>query len=141
MIKVSTLFEASAKRRPWRGWAAAALACVGLAMDAKAGGPPQVTVYPERGPCLADAATMRREHPRMLHEQKHRTVVLGERGARVQFTQCISCHASADSHSVVATERDFCRACHDYVAVKLDCFQCHQGTLSVQSAARSGEGR
>ncbi|WP_217125158.1 hypothetical protein [Hydrogenophilus thiooxidans] len=84
---------------------------------------------------------MRRDHPKMLHEQKHRTVVLGERGARVQLAQCVSCHAGAQSHSVVASERDFCRACHDYVAVKLDCFHCHQGTLGTQSAWRSGEGR
>jgi hypothetical protein len=75
--------------------------------------------------CIADPATMRRDHPRMLSHQRDATVHLGERGARASLKGCIDCHASRASGSVAARSGDFCQSCHQYAAVTIDCFECH----------------
>lgn len=86
---------------------------------------PAVVIESEDG-CVAPPAEMRRQHPQMLANQKNRTVREGIRGERVEFKGCIACHASSENGSVVGTERNFCQSCHSFVAVKLDCFDCHQ---------------
>ena len=75
--------------------------------------------------CIADPATMRREHPTMLEHQRDATVHGGIRGAKASLKGCIGCHASATTGSVAKTETNFCVSCHSYVAVRIDCFGCH----------------
>jgi hypothetical protein len=41
------------------------------------------------------------------------------------LNECISCHASQKTGSVTG-DGGFCQSCHDYAAVKLDCWDCHQ---------------
>jgi hypothetical protein len=43
----------------------------------------------------------------------------------------VSCHAvkGADGAPVsYADENHFCRSCHSYAAVSIDCFECHKST-------------
>ena len=75
--------------------------------------------------CVADPATMRREHPRMLEHQRDDTVHGGIRGAKASLKACIACHASPSTGSVAAAETNFCVSCHTYTAVRIDCFECH----------------
>lgn len=75
--------------------------------------------------CVADPATMRREHPRMLEHQRDDTVHGGIRGAKASLKACIACHASPSTGSVAAAETNFCVSCHTYTAVHIDCFECH----------------
>lgn len=75
--------------------------------------------------CIADPATMRREHPRMLEHQRDETVHGGIRGAKASLKACIACHASPATNSVAAAETNFCISCHSYTAVRIDCFECH----------------
>jgi predicted CXXCH cytochrome family protein len=75
--------------------------------------------------CVADPATMRREHPKMLRHQRDETVHGGIRGADASLKACISCHASPTTGSVAAAETNFCVSCHTYTAVRIDCFECH----------------
>jgi predicted CXXCH cytochrome family protein len=75
--------------------------------------------------CIADPATMRREHPGLLRHQRDETVRGGVRGTKVSLKACVECHASSASGSVAATRGDFCVGCHSYAAVKIDCFECH----------------
>lgn len=84
--------------------------------------------------CIADPATMRREHPSMLRHQRDETVHLGIRGARASLKGCIDCHASAATASVAAAPGDFCLSCHSYAAVKIDCFECHSGKPAAKVA-------
>ncbi|GAB6049286.1 hypothetical protein JCM16106_01300 [Hydrogenophilus islandicus] len=128
------------RRGPQGGWRAALLIAGVIAAAAAVAGPPKVTVYPERGSCIDDPQKMRRDHHAMLHQQKNRTVMLGERDAKVNFQQCIACHASAETRSVAAGPNDFCVACHQYAAVKIDCFTCHQPNApqSTIQSVRSG---
>ncbi len=75
--------------------------------------------------CVADPATMRREHPRMLEHQRDDTVHGGIRGAKASLKACIACHASPATGSVAAADTNFCVSCHTYTAVRIDCFECH----------------
>ena len=85
--------------------------------------------------CVAPPEVMRRQHARMLERRKDLTVRHGVRGGKEALTSCIECHADRQTGAAVATPQAFCQACHDYVAVKLNCFECHQGR---PGAVRSG---
>ena len=88
---------------------------------------PQPVIEPARAgtQCIADPATMRREHPVMLEHQRDRTVHGGIRGAKTSLKACIACHASPATGSVAKSETHFCISCHTYAAVRIDCFGCH----------------
>ncbi len=75
--------------------------------------------------CIADPATMRRNHMDMLKHQRDGTVRQGVRGAPASLKACIECHASRETASVTAAPTNFCVSCHSYAAVKIDCFECH----------------
>jgi hypothetical protein len=86
---------------------------------------------PKGEACIASVEVMRRDHPDMLKHQRDDTLRLGIRGAKASLKACVECHASTatDGHVVPINEPgQFCRSCHDYVAVKPDCFECHATT-------------
>ena len=76
------------------------------------------------GKCVEDTATMRREHPDMLRHQRDLTLHEGIRTPRHSLKECVGCHASAKTGSVLG-EKGFCQSCHDYASVRIDCFRCH----------------
>ena len=88
---------------------------------------PMPTIEPARAgtQCIADPATMRREHPAMLEHQRDETVRGGIRGNKASLKACIACHASPTTGSVAKSETNFCVSCHNYAAVRIDCFGCH----------------
>ena len=75
--------------------------------------------------CVADPAFMRRNHMDLLKHQRDETVHGGIRGAKHSLKECIACHASRETGSVAKSDTNFCVSCHAYVAVKIDCFECH----------------
>jgi [DsrC]-trisulfide reductase subunit J len=78
--------------------------------------------------CVAATEWMRRNHPAVLMHQRAATVHAGIRTQRFRLKGCINCHAvkGADGQPVTfASPRHFCRTCHDYAAVRIDCFECH----------------
>lgn len=78
--------------------------------------------------CVADTDWMRRNHMTVLNHQRDDTVHDGIRTQRFSLKGCIDCHAvkGADGKPVtVASPEHFCRTCHDYAAVRVDCFDCH----------------
>jgi len=90
---------------------------------------PQPDIPRGRGEsCVADTDFMRRNHMTMLNHQRDETVLKGVRSKRYSLKECVACHVvpGPDSTPVtVASPKHFCRSCHDYVAVKIDCFECH----------------
>lgn len=81
--------------------------------------------------CVAETADMRRNHMDYLQHKRDRTMREGVRTADFSLNECVACHAGKDSqgHYVSVTGEDqFCRTCHERVAEKLDCFQCHRTT-------------
>ena len=84
--------------------------------------------------CVADTSYMRRYHMIMLKHERDETVHEGVRGGKFSIKECVDCHAvrGADGKPVsYESPQHFCRSCHDYAAVSIDCFECH--------ASRPGE--
>jgi hypothetical protein len=108
-----------------RWFAITLLALAGAAVAA-----PPLPAVPRATPgtqCVEDPAQMRSHHMEYLKHQRDATVHGGIRGARYSLKECVACHASTPTGSVAAAPGDFCVACHQYAAVKIDCFECHTG--------------
>jgi len=89
--------------------------------------------------CVADTDVMRRNHMNFLKHQRDDTVRDGVRTKQFSLKQCLTCHAvnGPDAKPVTADNPDhFCRVCHDYAAVRIDCFDCHASR--PEAAAKSG---
>jgi hypothetical protein len=91
------------------------------------------------GHCVAPVEEMRRNHMEMLKHQRDRTMRAGIRGEPASLNACIECHAGKQSGSVLGASdsgkgSSFCESCHSYVAVKLDCFECHQPKAKFKAA-------
>jgi predicted CXXCH cytochrome family protein len=86
--------------------------------------------------CVADTDWMRRNHMTVLNHQRNDTVHYGIRTERFSLKGCIDCHAvkGTDSKPVtIASDKHFCRTCHDYAAVRVDCFECHASQPETKS--------
>ena len=86
--------------------------------------------------CVEDTDFMRRNHMTLLMHQRDDTVLQGIRSKQYSLKECISCHAVQGSDAIPVTASDpqhFCRSCHDYAAVKIDCFQCHASRPHVDA--------
>lgn len=94
------------------------------------------------GQCLAPKDVMRRFHMTMLKHTRDVTVREGDRQTAKGLSACVTCHAVKDASGTVvsvSSPQHFCRACHDYAAVKIDCFECHASRpLPDKSAAAEG---
>jgi len=84
--------------------------------------------------CVAPTDEMRRNHMKMLLHQRDRTVRQGLREPQHSLKGCVDCHASRDTGSVLGKE-GFCSSCHEYTAVKMDCFECHTPLRQTPAAA------
>jgi len=110
--------------------------CAPLLAGADGPRTPQPAIVIEKpGTCIAPAGEMRRNHPDMLRHQRDLTVRAGTRGTRVRLAACIECHASHVNGSVLGSKENFCQGCHQYAAVRLDCFECHQAAPAPAAVA------
>ena len=78
--------------------------------------------------CVEPTEYMRKYHFDLLTHQRDLTVRSGIRTPRHSLTGCIDCHVQQDAHGqfiAVDAPGQFCESCHGFVAVKLDCFECH----------------
>jgi len=115
-------------------------ASVGLALaEESAGRTPMPAIPKGRGEhCVRDNAFMRRYHMVMLKHQRDDTVHLGERDGDFSIKACVNCHAvpGPDGKPVsYADPKHFCRSCHAYASVSIDCFECHASTSEPAKAA------
>ena len=109
-----------------------------LAGDAGRTAKPSIEIA-NPGKCIAPVEEMRRNHMDMLTHQRDRTMRQGIRGEPASLNACIECHAGKKSGSVLGASdsgkgTNFCESCHSYVAVKLDCFECHQPKAGFKAA-------
>jgi len=97
--------------------------------EAEVGGVPLPSIPSGQGEnCVEDTDFMRRNHMELLLHQRDDTVLQGIRSKQHSLKECIDCHAvhGEDGRPVTVTSpQHFCRSCHDYAAVNIDCFQCH----------------
>jgi len=71
---------------------------------------------------------MRINHMRMLSHDRDETMYNGNRSVKASIKECVACHAVMGPDALpipVQEEGHFCRNCHEFAAVKVDCFQCH----------------
>ena len=108
-----------------------ALAVLNNVFDAPAdeGVPMPVIARGQGDSCVEDAEFMRRNHMTLLqHEHgEPRSKDTPREGYTVK--ECVDCHVvtGPKGRPVTADSPEhFCRSCHDYVAVKIDCFDCHR---------------
>ncbi len=92
--------------------------------------------------CVADTAFMRRYHMTMMKHQRDETVHEGVRGGRFSLKGCIDCHAVKGADGLPVSydnPKHFCRSCHEYAAVSIDCFECHASRPGSKPLATAGE--
>jgi hypothetical protein len=109
------------------GIMAAVLAAAGFADsgEKRAGRVAMPVVKIEKGEaCVAPTGEMRRDHMKMLLHQRDRTLRQGLRETRFSLKNCVECHASRETGSVLGKD-GFCSSCHAYASVRMDCFECH----------------
>ncbi len=132
-------------RRPQLRWSAAIATVLVASAVLAADGQPSSSLQPaipkamKGEQCVEDTATMRRNHMRMLEHQRDATVHGGIRGAKHSLKGCVDCHAGTKTGSVAQAEGDFCVACHQYAAVKIDCFGCHASKPAAKAAAQADD--
>lgn len=100
----------------------AGLAAVAASPHAR-GAPPVIKIE-KPGQCVEPTALMRRDHMKLILHQRDQTMVRGIRTTKHSLKNCIDCHASPKTNSVLGKE-GFCESCHTYAAVQMDCFECH----------------
>lgn len=104
-----------------------------LTRDATSSRVPQPVIETARGgQCVEDPAFMRRNHMKLLKHQRDDTLRGGVRTEKYSLKACVECHASQTSGSVNVASTNFCQSCHDYAAVKIDCFECHTNKPAVK---------
>ncbi len=78
--------------------------------------------------CVADTEFMRKNHMKMLRHHRGEAVHLGVRTEQYDLNRCVTCHAVAGSDGKPVSfdsSQHFCKSCHSYAAVSIDCFECH----------------
>jgi hypothetical protein len=85
--------------------------------------------------CVAPTGEMRRNHMKMLLHQRDLTMRQGLREPRFSLKNCVDCHASRTTGSVLGKD-GFCSSCHEYAAVSIDCFECHSPNPQKRTAAK-----
>jgi len=105
-----------------------------------AGDLPKPEITKGRGEsCVADKDFMRLNHMDMLMHDRIETVHKGDRNVKASLKECIACHAidGPDKTAItVKNPKHFCRSCHDYAAVTIDCFQCHASRPDIKKAKK-----
>ena len=139
-------------RRASMGILALALVCItslagvvyAVEADSTSGGVPLPAIPMAQGDrCVEDTDIMRRNHMDMLKHQRDETMLKGVRNKQYSLKECINCHAVYGPDAVpltVASPQHFCRSCHDYAAVSIDCFQCHASRPDTELNAQSHAG-
>jgi hypothetical protein len=75
--------------------------------------------------CVADTTEMRATHMEKILHQRDKTMRQGIRTEQFSLKQCINCHVEENSQARFGDDKHFCSSCHNYAAVTIDCFQCH----------------
>ena len=111
------------------------LACAAEEQSATNGGLLPVIPMGQGDSCVEDTDFMRRNHMDLLKHQRDETMKEGIRDKPYSLKECLSCHAVNGPDAIpvtVSSPQHFCRSCHDYAAVSIDCFQCHASRPEVQ---------
>lgn len=120
------------------------LAVIGFAWGAAADGTGPVVPAATGDPHPEGSEYWRIHHMQMLKHDRKLTMREGVRdlapddmAINASIGECFDCHAVKDEAGDFVSfedDRHFCRVCHDYAAVTIDCFTCHRSTPANESA-------
>lgn len=119
----------------WLGTAFAAVLLVGASISGAGAYEGKHKIDAKGDKCVRETDFMRRNHMDLLKHQRDDTMRKGIRTTQNSLKGCIDCHASPVNNSVIGTNDNFCQGCHNKVAVKLDCFECHSSKPRPATAA------
>lgn len=114
----------------------ALLAVLALAWGAEAMAEDRSALWPDIPAATGDPhpegnAYWRKNHMTLMQHDRDLTLRMGDREIQASLKACFSCHTATDAAGQVLTYADeghFCRSCHDFAAVRVDCFMCHRST-------------
>jgi len=89
---------------------------------------PDIQLPEEAKQCVQPKSIMRRQHFNFILHQRDETMRRGIRTQRYSLANCVSCHVKKDANQQyipINSKGQFCSSCHEYTAVKIDCFECH----------------
>lgn len=89
---------------------------------------------PQGVKCDEPAEVMRRDHMKFILHKRDDTMHKGIRTSKHSFKNCVNCHVNPKTGSVLGKE-GFCASCHNYAAVKIDCFECHTDRAEKKATA------
>ncbi|HEB58465.1 MAG TPA: sulfur reduction protein DsrJ [Gammaproteobacteria bacterium] len=106
-----------------------AVMLLALALPALAETPLPVIPKGKGEKCVQPTDVMRARHFEFILDQRDATMHEGIRTPQYSLAQCINCHvpkAQPGQERVrYGSDEHFCSACHNYAAVTIDCFECH----------------
>ena len=86
---------------------------------------PQIPQAVQGEKCVEPVEVMRRKHMDFIMHQRDETMRKGIRTTKYSLKQCLECHVPADGETQASAEGHFCKNCHMYTGVRIDCFECH----------------
>lgn len=77
--------------------------------------------------CVADTDEMRKNHMKYLKGHRDEALREGIRTKQYSLKACIECHVPRKEEAQASRSEGehFCKSCHQYAAVRVDCFECH----------------
>jgi hypothetical protein len=75
--------------------------------------------------CVEETGEMRKNHMEYLKSHRDETMRLGIRTQKHSLKACLDCHVAPEGSKAVKADEHFCKSCHSYAGVRLDCFECH----------------
>ena len=78
--------------------------------------------------CVHPEDEMKRNHMNYILHQRDDTMYDGIRTEKHSLANCIDCHVQPGEDGKIASvdsKDHFCKGCHEYAAVTIDCFECH----------------
>jgi len=86
---------------------------------------PQLLAEARGDQCVEPTGVMRRDHMKILLHERDEAKRYGRRNPDHSIVGCVDCHVSPNaSREDPATH--FCLSCHQFNAVRMDCFSCHR---------------
>ena len=87
--------------------------------------------------CVEPVEVMRHKHFDFLLRHRDKTMHQGVRTKKFSLRHCLQCHAPAEPTAQREEKGHFCKNCHEYAGVRIDCFECHATHVPANGATAS----
>ncbi len=88
--------------------------------------------------CVEETSEMRKNHMEYLKSHRDETMRNGIRTTKHSLKACLDCHVAPEGTIAAEAEEHFCKNCHSYAGVRLDCFECHATRPEMSALTNPG---